>query len=486
MPVSFEREDFKLAKKQYELIADCLAGETQVKTRRQFYLPHPAAYDPSKDAKNRYDAYLRRAVFYNVTNRTMRGMQGQIFAREPVAEVPDALDAVLADATGLGVSVNQLAEEGVAYNLAYGRGGFLVDFPPATEGGYSRADVAAGRVRPYINVYKAQEIINWRTAVMDGVDKLSLVVLAEPYEIVVDTFAVRIGKLYRVFRLVDGVVEASIYTHESGTPSFVYRPTKPNGEPWSVIPFGFFGSVNNDPKIDYAPLYDMASLNIAHYRNSADYEESSFLAGQPTPVFSGLTEHWVKEVLKGEIVLGSRAAVALPEGANAQLLQAEPNTMPFEAMQHKERQMVALGAKLVEQAAVQRTATEAGIESASENSVLSTIAKNTGAAMRQALLWAHEFIAPVTPEIERDFKYTLNTDFQLAKLTPDERRTIIEEWQKGAITFTEMRAVLRKGGVATLDDAAARAEIQQDMLDLMGDAGDDDDDDNQNSGGGDE
>lgn len=482
MPVNFEREDYRKAKKQYDLISDCLDGETQVKYRKQHYLPHPMASSTSPEAMTRYSAYLTRAVFYNVTNRTMRGMQGQIFARDPVAEVPDALNPVLADATGLGVSALQIAQEGTAYAISYGRGGFLVDFPPAPEGGHSRADIAAGRVRPYINVYKAAEIINWRTSVMDGVDKLTLLVLTEPYEIEQDSFSVRIGKMYRAYRLVEGVCVAQVWTHENGTPSFTYTPTKPDGSPWNIIPFAFFGSVNNDPKIDYAPLYDMASLNIAHYRNSADYEESSFMAGQPTPVFAGLTEHWVNEVLKGEIVLGSRAAVPLPAGASAQLLQAEPNTMPFEAMQHKERQMVALGAKLVEQSGVQRTATEAGIETASENSVLSTISHNVGAAMRQALLWAHEFIAPVTPEIEADFKYSLNSDFQLAKLTPDERRTVIEEWVKGAVSFSEMRAVLRKGGVATLDDNAARLEIAQDSLDLMGDAGDDDDDATRNPG----
>ena len=59
-------------------------------------------------------------------------------------------------------------------------------------------------------------------------------------------------------------------------------------------------------------MYDLAVLNIAHYRNSADYEESCFVTGQPTVWASGLTEAWVEDVLKGELRLGSFGGIPLP------------------------------------------------------------------------------------------------------------------------------------------------------------------------------
>ena len=49
-----------------------------------------------------------------------------------------------------------------------------------------------------------------------------------------------------------------------------------------VIPFTFIGATNNDHTIDDAPLLPLAELNIGHFRNSADNEESSFVVGQPT------------------------------------------------------------------------------------------------------------------------------------------------------------------------------------------------------------
>ena len=199
----------------------------------------------------------------------------------------------------------------------------------------------------------------------------------------------------------------------------------------------------------------MASINVAHYRNSADYEESCFIVGQPTPVLTGLTEEWVKDVLKGTVAFGSRGGIPLPVGGDAKLLQATENTMIKEAMEAKERQMVALGAKLVEQKQVQRTAFEAKVEATSEGSTLSSTAKNVQAAYVWALKWCAKFVG--VPDTAITFE--LNTDFDIARMTPEERAQAIKEWQGGAITFEEMRAVLRKSGTATEEDEQAKTKI---------------------------
>jgi hypothetical protein len=169
--------------------------------------------------------------------------------------------------------------------------------------------------------------------------------------------------------------------------------------------------------------------------------------GQPTMALSGLTEAWVKDVLKGVVHLGSRAAVMLPEGGSASLVQATANTMPKEAMDHKERQMVAIGAKLVEQSQVQRTALEASMENASETSTLASIARNVSSAYEQSLRWALAFLDRA--EIGEDaLVYQLNTDFALATMNAQDRAQLIAEWQGGAITDEEMRKQLERAGVA--------------------------------------
>lgn len=486
--VEWLRKDLKALLPIYYLIRDCIDGESKVKKGKTKYLPQPNAADTSEENQARYNAYIERAVFYGVTSRTLKGFVGQVFLREPVIEIPTLLDVVNEDANGGGVNLTQSAKRAVGFVLAYGRAGLFVDYP-ATEAPASRAQLEAGDIRPTMNIYAPWRVINWRTKTRGAKVILSLVVLSETYISSDDGFEIKEEEQFRVLRLGrskdndgEGIVDGEdVYTVEIWRKSQgkfgiyeTYQPRESNGALLNEIPFNFIGAENNDVEIDNAPLYDLASLNIAHYRNSADYEESCFIVGQPTPYFSGLTEEWVKNVMDGTVTLGSRAAVPLPEGGGAGLLQAEANSMPKEAMEHKERQMVALGAKLAEQKTVQRTATEADIEATSESSTLASSAKNVSTAYTWGLEWCSRFVG-----VNEEITFELNTDFDIATMTAQERAQVISEWQQGAITFSEMRENLRKAGVATLEDDKAKAEIEQE-LDNSPNLDDDQDQDEQN------
>ena len=125
--------------------------------------------------------------------------------------------------------------------------------------------------------------------------------------------------------------------------------------------------------------------------------------------------------------------------------------------------MVALGAKLVEQATVQRTATEANIETASENSVLANSANNVSAAYEFALTKCAEFVGA-----HGEIVFQLNTDYNLATMDATERAEVVKSWQAGAITFEEMRTVQKRAGIAYEDDAKAKEQIAQDSASAMG------------------
>lgn len=480
--VAFIREELKRLLPSYNLIRDCIEGETKIKAAGDKYLPRPNAADTSPENVARYKAYKERAVFYNVTQRTLYGLVGQVFTREPVVEVPTLLDPVTTDANGGGVSLVQLSKRATLQVLAYGRSGLLVDYP-ATEAPASLAELEAGDIRPTINVYSPTEIINWRTIRRGARELLSLVVLQETYVYSDDGFEMKKANQWRVLQLTNAGYAVTVWRKGSGDYQIYegpYFPKDASGNVLTEIPFTFIGSENNDYCPDLPPLYDLASLNIAHYRNSADYEESCFIVGQPTPVLSGLTEEWVTNVLKGTVALGSRGAIPLPEGGAATLLQASPNTLPFEAMQHKERQMVSLGAKLVEQSKVQRTATEADIENTSETSTLASSAKNVSTVFQWALEWCAVFVGVPLNRI----KFELHTDFDLSRMTPQERAQLVAEWQAGAIAFEEMRENLRRGGIAKLDDAAAKTKIAEELANALNlDQGNGNPNDPANAGG---
>lgn len=464
--VGYTRPEVVSLLPRWTLIRDALSGDKAVKDAGEVYLPVPNPTDKSPENHARYESYKRRAIYYNVTARTLKGLTGQVFARDPVLELPDVLSVMEDDVDGGGLSLDQQSRKALSIVLAMGRAGILVDYPKTDGAPTTVAALQSGDIRPNICLYEPWDIINWRVATVGGKKLLTLVVISERMIIDDDGYEAKQDNYYRVLRLVNSAYQSEIWYWSQDNNAFVLdeitNPTDASGKPWTEIPFTFIGSENNDPVPDLPPMYDMAILNMGHYRNSADYEEACFICGQPTPYFTGLTEAWVTTVLKGEIQLGSRAAIPLPENATAGLLQAMENTMPMEAMVHKETQMVALGAKLVEQQQVQRTATEAGMDAAAETSLLATSAKNVSEAYTAALKWASQFVG----ELVDDLSYELNTDFDISRLSSLDLTALVATWQANGITFAEMRDNLKRGGIAYLPDDEAQAEMETAGLSL--------------------
>jgi hypothetical protein len=459
----------------YELIRDIIAGSRQVKAKREKYLPNPDPLDTSRAGQLRYADYLARAVFYPATGRTLRGLVGMVFDKDPAIERPDRLLPVVMDAAGDGIHIDQQAKKTLYDVVSIGRRGVFTDYPE-TNGPTTVADANAGNVRPTIITIEAENIINWRFESFGSRKLLTLVVIRETYTKSDDGFVEEPGTRYRVLRLTKGANGARVYTVElwedaESRPTRSFTPVDGAGKAWDEIPFEFVGALNNEPSVDDPPLLDLAELNKHHFLNSADYEESVFLVGQPTPVFAGLTQQWVKDVFREEtddghggtkvenkVRLGSRAAVPLPEGGTATLLQAEPNSMAYEAMEHKEKQMIALGAKLIENTGTQQTATEASLDAVLDNSVLATAANNVSTAYRKALQWAWRYISGQVVDDDKVIDYKLNTDFAGKLLSAQDRQQIIQAWTQRAITYTEMRWNMRRTGVAYLTDDEAKEE----------------------------
>lgn len=473
--IDYTRAEVTAQLPKWELVRDCIAGQEAVKTAGTTYLPMPNPEDQSRENKLRYRNYVERAVFVNATGNTKEGLVGQVFAADPVIDLPDSMQLLIEDADGGGVNLIQSAKKTLGENLAFGRAGVLVDFPEAPvdlEGNpraFTRAEMQSGAARPVILQFAPECIINWRERLVGSELKLSLVVIAMTYVMHDDGFELITDNEWRVLRLdADNLYVSEVWRENKDAKTnvadpfvlvSVAYPTDNTGRRLDTIPFTFVGSLNNNSAPDKPPLYDMAVVNIAHYRNSADYEDSVFMVGQPTPVLTGLNKDWVDSVLKKKIQLGSRGAIPLPVGGDMKLVAAEANSMVKEAMESKERQLVALGAQLVEQQEVQRTLGEAKMEKAVVTSVLVQCAKNTAAAYQQALRWCALFYG----EVQDSIFFSLSTDFAITKLPPDERAQLLAEWQGGLVSFTEAREQLRQSGVAYLDDAKAKSEIDLEM-----------------------
>lgn len=457
---AWQRQEVRDMTAKWQLIRDCLAGEEAIKGPNQKkYLPVPAQEEDIAKTNERYDNYCTRAVFYNVTARTLGGLVGQVYSKAPTIDLPAELEFLKLDINGSGISLEQQSKKVLRNILSLGRAGLLTDYPK-TNAEVTKAELAAGYIRPQIIQYDAEQIINWRVIAVGGKILLKLLVLERTIDDESDDFEIKKIKEWRIYRRSNaGVVTVEIITENMNTQTSTgpTQVTDHTGKAFDEIPFVFIGVENNDPEVDLPTLYDLAILNIGHYRNSADFEESSFMVGQPTLWMSGVTETWVTNVFKGSVRVGSRGGIPLPIGGAAGLLQAQPNSLPAAGMQEKEQQMVALGARLVQMKQVQRTATEASQDKVSEVSILASAARNTSAAYTAAFRYAAKFLGSDASTVV----FELTTDYELSRLTPQEQLQLVASWQAGAITDSEMRYSMRQGGIARTDDKTWETETKE-------------------------
>jgi hypothetical protein len=353
------------------------------------------------------------------------------------------------DATGHGVPLDEFSRAVVSEMLLTHRAGILVDYPETSEGPLTRAEVAAAQLRANLLLYPAESIINWRMTKIGGVMKWSLIVLVEYVEAVdPDGFGSTTDKQYRVLRLENGNYIQEIYDSEERLIN-VIEPRDGFGDPWKEIPFAFAPA-------GQSPLLDIAEVNLAHYRNSAEFEDSCYLAGQPTPYFSGLSMSWVKEQMKGGVMLGSRTAVLLPVGAAAGLLQANPNPLAQVGMQDKENQLMKIGARIIQDARGNETENAARMRFAGQTSPLSVIVAQAETLIEKALAWAAQYMGTSDAG-----EFDLNKEFYESRLDPQEVSASMMLLDRGIIATTDVRAMMRENG--TLDANRTDDEIDADL-----------------------
>jgi len=253
------RAEYTEALPGWQLVKRCVAGPREVRKYDE-YLPMPDPLNLSQENKERYQQLKRRAMFLNVTGRTRTGLMGAVFRKTAEVELPAAINYLLENVSGDGASLEQLCKEATGECLETGRGGFLVDYPKVQmpEGQTSLTVAQAAKARAYVHFYPAETIVNWREDVIDGVKRLTLVVLHEKInEPTEDGFEFTAKDQYRALMLIGGRYIQRVYSEDQqdGEES---EPKDKTGKTFDHIPFHFFGAQNNDASIDKAPLEDLA------------------------------------------------------------------------------------------------------------------------------------------------------------------------------------------------------------------------------------
>lgn len=435
MPVDAKHPEYNANIDKWEKVRNVVNSEVRQYIR---------TIDPSDI--NRSKMYKDDAILTNFTARTQAGLVGSVFRRKPEVKIPSEIEYLLEDATGDLLPLIQLAQKAVKDTLEVGRFGILAEYPEA-EVGLTQAEVESQNLKARLVPYTAEKIINWNTERVGGDTKLTLVVLLETIPVLSDDgFSWTNEKQYRVLRLIDGIYTVIVYNDKEEIIS-ISQPTKASGETFDFIPFYFVGSENNDHRVDRAPLYDLACLNIGHLKNSADYEESVHVVGQPS-LFLGadLDGTQFDDQHPEGILIGSRQGHFIGPNMQAILLQPTPNQLADVAMTRKEQQAIMIGARLITPNSGVETAEAARIRHGSEISALSTIVANVSAGLVLALKAAAMFMGG-----SEDIEYKLNDQFYDTEMDPNLIMAQIQLMDKGLIAKKDIRDNLRLSGIVDVD-----------------------------------
>lgn len=423
--VDFTRPEYKTAAPQWALVRSVCRGGEDIKS----YLPELEEQD-NKRKKKRNKDYQDRAVFYPITGNTRNGMIGMAFKKDPLVAVTEKLSCLKDDADGAGSSIYQLAQSSLESILEVGRHGLYVDYNSDSK-------------LPYIFQYQAEDIINWRADRINGRTILTLVVLREMVE-EEDGFGFKDTIQYRVLAIENGKFICRVYRKPAGSSVYQihseYIPERAGNGAWDEIPFTFIGAQNNDHTIDEAPLLGLAKINLGHYRNSADYEDSVFFCGQVQPYIGGLNEQWRDWLQEKGVMVGSRSPILLPDKGSYGYVQAQPNMLAKEAMDSKRDYMVALGAQLVSSDSKVKTIIQSVGEQSAQTSILSICCSNVSDAFSKALMWCAEYLGLDT----KDTSFEINKDLVNHIADSLMIREIVAAWQSGATRKSDLVRSLQK------------------------------------------
>lgn len=441
---SFEPHDSYTAMKPvWRKCRDAATGQRAIHAGKEYYLPKLSGQEDRA-----YDAYVNRALFFNATGRTIDAMAGLIFRKQPQIEIPSGMEEWKQDIDLAGKTLEGFASEAVEEVIKVARGGILVDHPQQVEGATVEQ---ANRLslRPYMTLFKAEDILDWRVERIDNVSKVSYVVLSE----IADDDVNQIREL----SLEEGVYIQRVYQElESGWELIEEIEPKKQGAKLNEIPFFFLAPKEAGIEIQDPPIEDLVYVNLSHYQNSADLENGAHVSGLPTPYVTGITDEEFTFMLGG-------SGIALPMDATAGFLQcgSEGFATLEKLMDRKEEQMASLGARAISpEKRMAETAETQTIKRGGENSVLASIAGSVEQQIRKALEFMRDWAG-----YTGDVLFELNKDYIPSTMSAQELTALLGAVQSGQLSQQSFFEALQRGEVIS---EGVTFEDEQDRIQASG------------------
>jgi hypothetical protein len=433
------------------LCRDLVAGTGRLRDKSGDYLPQ----GPGEETAD-YQIRVKRSVLFNVFRKTVEGLSGFVFRKDPVLgkDVPPVIVGHWENIDLAGTHGDVFAQDLLQDALTTGHDAILVDYPNAKalserlKRPLTAQDEIDYELRPYWIPIKKENILSWRTVKEQGRTLLAQVVLQECAQVPDGDFGEREQIRYRVlwrdpaqpgpvgYRLLEITKDKkSVVEIESGF--YTNQDEIPLAE---IVTSGRKGLFESDP-----PLLDMAYLNVAHFQQWSDYATSIHKTCVPIFVTTGLDSVSANDgTPKPTLVLGPNTYLGIPNPQGKAEYVSHDGAALNECRQSLTdlvSNMTALGLDMLSsQKRAAETAEAKKIDKAGSDSALAVTARGLQDGIERALDFHAKYLlindgGSIT--INRDFEdMSLPADLMTAYVTAARDtgfpvRLLLEAWQAG-------------------------------------------------------
>jgi hypothetical protein len=414
------------------LLGDCWNGLRGVEPN---YL-HKEAKEPALA----YQARLARSTYVPSFRKAIEAMSG-ILSQFTVSDLPQSLEWQLDDVDEMGNSL--VSFMAMADSLAMRDGGcaVLVEMPQQVAVDSEADRLAMNRV-PYLVLIERRNILNWKTEVIAGQERLVQATVMEWREVETGKFGFTIEPFFRV--LTPGAYQVWAINKQLGATQKL------------ILVEEGFTSIPEVPLVWYSPqpqrwghglppFRELALLTLQHYRSRSDLSELLHRCALPVPVRRGAL------LLDGQnpppLVIGPNSVVDVPvdgdfsfaEPSGSSLQQQQDHLRHIEELINNETLAFMSGKEAM-------TATQARLQAGQVQSGLALAGIQKASLFEQLqILWCEYTQEEPTGSLQ------IAAQALEAKLDPQQVGQVKALADGGYLSRSTLLEILQRGGVLPVD-----------------------------------
>lgn len=396
-----------------------------------------------KEPDAAYQQRTKQAVFNNRLRPTIESNVGLLTAFE-LGSLPATIEAAKDNLDNQGSDFKTFFQEADTLALRDRHCYILVDYPSMQTESVTLADQLQGGRNPYLKLIDRRCLLNWRSHSEDGKTIIDQVVIEMVSESPEGEFGVKATTQYhQLKRSVDNglpQVEHIVWEirQDKGKESAVQvERSLTSLSEIPIVCYPFTGKPFNN---DVPPFLRLATLNLKLFRKESNLDEIEYRVNCPT-VFR---KHPTVDVPKSlpPVVFGSSWVLEIPHGGDVGVLEIAGSGIA--ALQNSinalKLDIEAEGSGFLSGARVQRTATEAYLDSAQIQASLSGMARNKASAIQRIF----DYWCGYTNETNT---VTVSMDQSLLEppLDASEMGVLMNMWKGGAIDHETYLDLLKMG-----------------------------------------